>query len=304
MNARVDLETLRTAYLRGLLADKPDLLPFAEPGGMFRQLRKFPEGSVPMLDSPRGKVVDIILHDMLKLASNTFFKGAMDGFSQLAGGLLLLVRRKDGSYRLMLAKKGDPFNPGKIGVIGGQASDKDEGDTRLCTERETGQETNLPIDLGRLIPLVRTLENRNAGGVLVDGRMEAYPILSDFYLYVVDEDEAAEMMAAFREHVAKNPDRDPEVESLHQYRIHEVLEMIRDGKIAYYDQTAAFVMLALCIRHVQDMPQPTARVWRVAAIDVEDEYKRIIDLSQGDWRPKLDVLAVMGNKFARIDGLL
>ncbi|MCP5405293.1 MAG: hypothetical protein H6922_03615 [Pseudomonadaceae bacterium] len=274
-----------------------ELRGFANPASMFEQRGRFPEGSLPQAYEQRGKVVDAVLKVWLGLDFRSTFKGGMDGWGQTAGGLIVL--NADNDYAHLLAVKGDPYNKGKIGVLGGQGTDADKGDTRRMALRESGEEIGtFSFDETRLFKLVSVREWRES-----DSRGR-YLVTSDFEVYVANQAEIDAMKTSFDGHFeAKRQDPDEEVVGLKETPRREVLELIRDGQMGYYDQTQAFVMTALAFKNLDvarrqllalGETSPTDEtLWRTAVTHSEKEFARVTDNAQGDWRKRLDVDACM-----------
>ena len=270
----------------------PELAAMLDAELLFKQLNpRFLEGSFPLTTDARGDVIDALAKLVLGLDPKSRYKFAMDGFGQHAGGLIVL--NEDDNYAHVLAIKGDPYNKGKIGVLGGQGSDKDQGDDLKSALREGGGEElgNYPFDPARLIYLTTTYEWRTT-----DSRGH-YWIKASFYVYIARGSEVTDIHRCYDRHV-KATGGDPEIQSIRSFKRREVLELIRDGRMGYFDQTQAFVMTGLCLRELGKAKvalaaigniTPTEReVWQVAAALVGEEFRSLTDLSQGDWRPKIN----------------
>ena len=90
-----DLKVLQKTWLSGILPTT--LSQFAEPGALRMQLNpKFDEGSMPHLDSPAGEAMNWILQALTGADPKSRYKMAMDGFGQLAGGLIETICALDG----------------------------------------------------------------------------------------------------------------------------------------------------------------------------------------------------------------
>ncbi len=254
---------------------------------------QFAEGSAPTADSPRGKLMDSILHAMLGLDARSTFKVAMDGFGQHAGGLIILD--VDNDYNHVLVTKGDIYNKGKIGVLGGQAKDSDRGSDFSAAIRENGEEIgHFPFDPARLFHLVDTMEWRE-----VDSRIDAYWIRAGFFVYLATSAEVLAMREGYKLHVARTGG-DPEIAGLNVVKRRTVLELIRDGHMGYFDQTQAFVMTALCIPLLDKAkaaltaigitaPEPKM-LWSIARVLATPTFEQITQRTDvADWRRALDV---------------
>ncbi len=254
---------------------------------------RFVEGSMPQLWggpdnlTEDGANMNAILQLMLGLDPRTLFKVAMDGAVQTGGGLIWLNAER--GYAHMLVVKGDIYNKGKVGVIGGQGSDRDRGDSRKTMLRETGEEIgNFPFDKDRLFHLMKTHEWRET-----DSR-GAYAIWSDFDVYLATDDETQALQAGYAKHV-KATGGDPEIQGIKPFTRREVLEHIRDGRMGYFDQTQAFVMTNLIIGQLRYMPNHVqvweqlskSQQWLMTKALVMDVFAALTT-SASDWRPRID----------------
>jgi hypothetical protein len=257
----------------------------------FRQRNpRFAEGSMPDVFSPLGEETDKLLHFLFGLDPRTRFKVGMDGMGMLATGLIWLDTSND--YAHMLAVKGDIYNKGKVGVLGGMASDRDKGDAMKTMLRECGEEVGkFPYDQNRLFQIHTTDEWRES-----DSR-GAFAIRSTFYVYLATGEETQALVAGYARHVQATGG-DPEIQSIRPFTRREVLENIRDGRMGYYDQTAAFVMTAVCISAldvvrlmISRMPDLTVteeQAWLMARGLTIHQFQRLTNMKNGDWRPRIN----------------
>lgn len=291
-NIAAAYDKVRT-ILSGLAPYMPkDVRDLADPLALFDQLNpKFAEGSMPLAYTPRGKAMDALIKLILGLDARSTFKAALDGAGQTAGGLVVINAE---TQELLLAVKGDPYNKGRIGVLGGQASDKDHGNTRRSALRESGEEIgNFAFNDERLIRLVTTMEWRDGP----DSR-GPYNITATFDLYTATSDEIAQMKESFRKHVEQTGG-DPEVAGLRSISMKQTLEMIRDGQMAYFDQTQAFLMTALCLKNMDKAAAAAyaignneatpAELWQLACAISQTEFNTRTVKMEGDWRRQLVV---------------
>lgn len=282
--------------LRTILSGLAPYMPqgvrgFADPLALFDQRNpKFAEGSMPLANTPRGQAMDAILKLLIGGDARTTFKVGMDGFSQTAGGLIIIDQD---THELLLAVKGDIYNKGRIGVLGGQSSDKDQGNTRKSALRESGEEIGaFPFDESRLIRLTTVNEWR----ATADSR-GSYNITSSFDLYVASPQEITQMQESFRKHVEQTGG-DPEIAGLQRIPMKQTLELIRDGQMAYFDQTQAFLMTALCLKNMDkaqaaahaigNTEATPAELWQLARAISQTEFDARTHV-EGDWRHQLVV---------------
>ena len=262
------------------------LLGLEEPTFVQRNSR-FAEGSMLDIDSPAGHDFDKLLHFLLGLDALSRFKVGMDGMGMLAAGLIWLDTSND--YAHMLAVKGDIYNKGKVGVLGGMAKDADKGNPFRIMVRECGEEVGkFPFDPKRLFQIHVTDEWRET-----DSRGE-FAIRSAFYVYLATGEETQALVSGYAAHVQRTGG-DPEIQSIRPFTRREVLEHIRDGRMGYFDQTQAFVMTNLIIGallHGWDPatfgPLTEEQRWLMARGLMIPTFRRMTDLTEGDWRPRLN----------------
>jgi hypothetical protein len=248
---------------------------------------KFAEGSMPEVFSPLGEETNALLHFWFGLDPRTRFKVGMDGMGMLATGLIWLDTSND--YAHMLAVKGDIYNKGKVGVLGGMASDRDKGDPMKTMLRECGEEVgNFPYDRNRLFPIHTTDEWRET-----DSR-GSYAICSTFYVYLATGEETQALVEGYARHVQATGG-DPEIQSIRPFTRREVLEHIRDSRMGYFDQTQAFTMAALCLQALQHDWNPATfgplsdeQRWLMARGLMMPGFRKLTDLTNGDWRPRIN----------------
>lgn len=257
---------------------------------------KFPEGSAPLANSHRGELVHGMLHAMLALDYRTDFKVGMDGFGMHAGGMIVL---NQDNFDHFLVAKGDDYNVGRIGVLGGLGKDEDEGDDFTAALREHGAEIGkFPFDPTRLFYFFTANEWRTT-----DTRVEAYWLKSSYYIYLATSGEMDAMQEGYKVHALRTKRGDGEIAGLLRVPRRGVLEAINSGRMINFDQTQAFVMVALCIPLLETartglaamgITEPShEQVWRLATLLADKRFKGLTDLSEGDWRPKLPVDTLM-----------
>lgn len=263
-----------------------------EPDDLYVQLNpRFVEGSAPMANSERGKLVDIFLHGLLALDAKTIFKVGMDGFGQHGGGLIVLD--VDNDFDHLLVTKGDRYNLEKVGVIGGQGADVDEGDDLKALLREQGQEVGrFPFDPDRFFKFVQTQAVRRT-----DSRVETYWVKATFYVFLATGAEMQAMRDGYKLHVARTGG-DPEILGLNTLTRREVLDFVRSQKIVFAEQAEAFVTVALTIPYLlqaeamlrnSGYSEPKASmVWGIARELALPELEEILAYGE-DWRNTLIV---------------
>lgn len=255
---------------------------------------KYMEGSMPQLWggpdnlTEDGANMDAILKLMLGLDPLTRFKVALDGALQGAAGMIIYNEERD---TFLLAVKGDPYNSGKIGILGGQGSDKDRANAMTMLMRELVEEIGKSI-LAKSKPfeILTTEEWRET-----DTR-GVYGIWARFFVRLVNNEEEADIIRGFEGFQTKLNLKDHEIRKLHAYTRREVLENIRNGRMGYYDQTAAFVLVNMIIGQMGLMAKQfngwnllkESQRWLMTKALVIDAFQDATDLSKGDWRTNID----------------
>lgn len=236
------------------------------PAALYVQRGKFLEGSLPYgitadgKPDPRAVLVDAMLKLMFGLATNTTYRGDMDGAIRTGGGIFPILRGD--SPEVILAVDGE-FHNGKKKTLGGQTCDADRGNTWHCAIREVNEE------LGDFT-FVRErawLFNQPLAWRDTDGRME-YPVTGDFYVYPIDAHEVTGILKAFQI-FTKNRKGDPEVVQLYRCNSQQLVDLLVRNEVAFPEQREAFLLLALVLDRLTVLKNNLAALpefWRWALV--------------------------------------